>query len=369
VDVPGQDAAQEHLLLLLGAVADQRRADGLQRHGRQVHVGPLCLVGEDRLLDLAEPVTAVLLRPADAHPAVGAHLPDHPLVGLAVPVARPLGGGVAVLVLRGQAGEVRTDLGLQRPLGLGQLEVLGLRPLDRHVGGDRVEVVDQVGDPGEVVVQRVGLVDAHAAVQVVAGPQRLRALRAQPVRRHRQVVGGVEPLGDPPGGVVGGQVGGARGDVDVRDLHRHRLELRQRAPELGAALDVAGGQVTGAGQQAGADHAQPRDRVVDQRPGRVALEQLGRRVLEDDRVPVDPCGRGRGLQPDAGPLGVDQRHDRPVAVAGGDQQPRRVGGVADRDLAPGDQPLGVRRGGRGGERRADLAERRAEDDLAAHDAR
>ena len=47
-----------------------------------------------------------------------------------------------------------------------------------------------------------------------------------------EVVGGVEALRDPPGGVVGGQVEGARGDVDVGDLHRHRLELRQRAAEL-----------------------------------------------------------------------------------------------------------------------------------------
>ena len=96
VHVAGQDPLEEQVLLLLGAVADQGRADGLQGHRRQVYVGPLGLVGEDRLLDLAEPVAAVLLRPADAHPAVGAHLAHDLLVGLAVPVARPVRPGVAL---------------------------------------------------------------------------------------------------------------------------------------------------------------------------------------------------------------------------------------------------------------------------------
>ncbi len=97
----------------VGAVADQRRADGLQGDRRQVHVGALRLVGEDRLLDLAEPVAAVLLRPADAHPAVAAHLLDRLLVRRAVPVAAIMSRCSSWL---GQPGEVVAQLGLERAL-------------------------------------------------------------------------------------------------------------------------------------------------------------------------------------------------------------------------------------------------------------
>ena len=114
VHVAREDPLQEQVLLLLGAVPDQRRPDGLQRHRRQVHVGALGLVGEDRLLDLAEPVAAVLLRPADAHPAVVAHLPDQSLVRRRRAGREP--SSVAVLVVAGQAGEVVAQLGLERAL-------------------------------------------------------------------------------------------------------------------------------------------------------------------------------------------------------------------------------------------------------------
>ena len=43
------------------------------------------------------------------------------------------------------------------------------------------------------------------------------------------------------------------GDVDVGDLHGHGLELGELPAELVALLDVVGGQVAGAGEQAGAD--------------------------------------------------------------------------------------------------------------------
>ena len=226
VHVALQDPLEEHVLLLLGAVADQRRADGLQRDRRQVHVGVLRLVGEDRLLDLAEPVTAVLLGPADAHPAVGAHLPHDPLVDLAVPVEAHL----AVLVVVGETAEVRAQLGLERALGRGELEVLGGRVLDRHRLGRDVERVRDVGDPGEVADERVGDVDTHAAVQVVAGAQRGRSLGADPVRRDREVVGRVEAVRRPArAAFVGGQV-----HACARRCRRRRSASRRPGTRPGA---------------------------------------------------------------------------------------------------------------------------------------
>jgi hypothetical protein len=70
VDRP--DAGQETLLLLLGAELDQRRAQQLL--AEVVHqlrsVGSGVLLVEDGLLGEAEPAAAVLLRPAEAGPAV-----------------------------------------------------------------------------------------------------------------------------------------------------------------------------------------------------------------------------------------------------------------------------------------------------------
>ena len=281
VHVAGQDPLEEQVLLLLAAVPDQRRADGLQRDGGQVHVGVLRLVGEDRLLDLAEPVAAVLLGPADAHLAVLAHLPDHPLVDVAVPVERHL----SVLVVtrprpvkysRVSALNARCAWLSSRFLVVGSSTGDGL--------GADVERVGDVGDPAEVVVQRVGLVDAHAAVQVVAGAQRRRRLGAGPVRRDREVVARVEPLVESPGDVLGREVEGARGDVDVGDLHRDRLELGQRPAELGAALDVRRGQVARAGHDPGGGEAEAGDVALGEQSDGALAEQLGPRTVEDDGV-------------------------------------------------------------------------------------
>ena len=70
VHVTGEDAGQELLLLQVGAVLLQRRADGLQRHRGQRHVGAVRLVDEDLLFDRAEAEAAELLGPADAELAV-----------------------------------------------------------------------------------------------------------------------------------------------------------------------------------------------------------------------------------------------------------------------------------------------------------
>ena len=58
----------------------QRRAHGVEGDVRQRYVAPGRLVDEDHLLDLAPAVAAELLRPADAEPAVLAHLAHDVLV-------------------------------------------------------------------------------------------------------------------------------------------------------------------------------------------------------------------------------------------------------------------------------------------------
>ena len=274
----------------------------------------------------------------------------------------PVEAHVAVLVLVGEAAEVRPQLGLERALLGGELEVLGGRVLDVHVVGLHAERVADVGDPGEVAVHRVGDVDAHAAVQVVAGAHRAGRLVAGPVRRDREVVGDVEPLADPPGGVGRGQVEGARGDVDVRDLHRDRLELRERPAELGAALDVRRGQVARAGDDAGRGQAEAGGRQLLQGPRGVGTrEQLGGCAVEDDGVLGGAGRRARREQLHARAGGVDQRDDVPVAVGGGDEQPVGAVGVRHADLAAGDGAVAVRRG-------RQLAQRRGQQRLAGGDA-
>ena len=62
------------LLLLLGAELHDRVADRVDGQEGQREAGALHLVAEDELLDRRAPLAAVLLRPADADPAVGAHL-------------------------------------------------------------------------------------------------------------------------------------------------------------------------------------------------------------------------------------------------------------------------------------------------------
>src|SRR3954452_14693978 len=69
-----QDPGEVALLLLLGAVRHDRGPDGVHRHERERRVRALYLVEEDELVERAAPLAAVLDRPADAEPAVDAHL-------------------------------------------------------------------------------------------------------------------------------------------------------------------------------------------------------------------------------------------------------------------------------------------------------
>ncbi len=118
VDLTGEDRGQELLLLLVGAVHLQGRADGLQRDTGQRHVGADGLVGEDLLFDVAETVTAEFDGPADAQPAVLAHAADHVTVGGSV----PLGPHDLGLVGRDQVGEVAAQFVLQCTLVFGQFD-------------------------------------------------------------------------------------------------------------------------------------------------------------------------------------------------------------------------------------------------------
>jgi hypothetical protein len=80
VQLAGQDLREEVLLLLVGAVAHDRRPDRVERQVGDRHTGHGGGVGEDELFDHRTGLAAVLLGPADAEPAVGADLPDHLLV-------------------------------------------------------------------------------------------------------------------------------------------------------------------------------------------------------------------------------------------------------------------------------------------------
>ncbi len=110
---------------------------------------------------------------------------------------------------------------------------------------------------------------------------------------------------------------------------------RQRPAELGAALDVGGGEVAGTGDQARGGERQPGDGVLDQDPRGVVAEQLGSRAVEDHGV-LGLAARGRARQQrDAGIRGIDQRNDRVTVSGGGDQQEGRLPSVRHSDLASG----------------------------------
>jgi hypothetical protein len=124
VDLAGEDRAQELLLLRLAARVHQRRSDRVQRDERDRRARTPRLLEPDQLLDRGASLAAVLLGPADAEPAVAAHLPDQLLVQRA---------GLEAVQLRAQLGsdqlgEVGAQLGAQRLL-------LG-RVVDVH-GGSR----------------------------------------------------------------------------------------------------------------------------------------------------------------------------------------------------------------------------------------
>ena len=195
-----------------------------------------------------------------------------------------------------------------------------------------------------------------------------RRLGAGPVGSHREVVAHVEPLVEPPGGVLGREVEGARGDVDVGDLHRDGLELGQAAAELGPALDVRRGEVARSGDHAGGGQAQTGDVPLGEQLDGALPQQLGPGAVEDHRVPRDPCARAGLEQRDTGIADVDERDDRGLAVHRRDEQVSRPVCDGHVDLAAADLAVGVRRRGSAADRPPGLAERRREQQLAAHDA-
>src|SRR5262249_12696351 len=71
-----EDAREERLLLRLGAELHERRPDGVDRDHGQRRARAVRLVPEDELLERRAALAAVLLRPADAEPAVGPHAAD-----------------------------------------------------------------------------------------------------------------------------------------------------------------------------------------------------------------------------------------------------------------------------------------------------
>ena len=233
--------------------------------------------------------------------------------------AVPVGAHLVAVVVAGEPGEVGASLLLERPLLGGQLGVLAGGLGDRHVGerGRPAQVAGDVADPREVApaagrsrrrpCRRAGGGRSAAA----AGPV------GEPVRGDGQVVvgrvAGVETADD----LVGGQRERAGGDVDVGDLLGDGLELRERAAELAAVADVAGGQVAGAFDHAGAERGQAGDGVAAHHVG-VEHAERGR-----GRERVGGLGRAArraGLDPaHAGAVRVDDRDDvdrrRPAAAS------------------------------------------------------
>jgi hypothetical protein len=76
VDLAAQDLREEEPLLLVRPELHDRRRDGVDGEHRDGRARPHRLVEEDELLDGRHAAAAVLLRPADAEPAVASHLQD-----------------------------------------------------------------------------------------------------------------------------------------------------------------------------------------------------------------------------------------------------------------------------------------------------
>ena len=143
----------------------------------------------------------------------------------------------------------------------------------------------------------------------------------------------------------GGEVEGARGDVDVRDLHGDGLELRQAAAELGAALDVVGGEVAGADDDARRGQAEAQRRTA--RPAcctrsrrRSSSAEAPSRTTVWVVRPDDEPDSSRVTPGVAGSTSATTGWSPCVAVTSS-----RVAcvGVGDADLAAGDRAVGVRR--------------------------
>ena len=75
-DLPAGDLRQEEVLLLLGAVLHQGRADGVDREHRDRCADGHRLVEHHELFDGGVAATAVFLGPPDRQPTVASHLAD-----------------------------------------------------------------------------------------------------------------------------------------------------------------------------------------------------------------------------------------------------------------------------------------------------
>ncbi len=305
-------------------------------------------------------------RPADAHPPVRSHLLDDAVVRRAVPV----GAHLVAVVRAGQAGEVGACVLLERALLDGQLGVLSRGLGDRHVGEGRrtAQVADDVANRCEVAGHRVGLVDAHAAVKVLADLHHARGPVGEPVRSDGQVVGrrvaGVETTG----GLSGRQRERPRPDVHVRDLLGDGLELRERASELAPVPDVAGGEITGSFDDACSEGGQAGDGVAAHHVG---VEHAERRRGRE-RVGGLGCAARR---PGVGAAhtragGIDDR-DRRASIGRRRRDEQQGRPVEDRhtDLGAADTLTVVRRRRAGRQRRTGLAERGCEQQLAGQQLR
>ena len=119
VQFAGEDAREEVRLLLVTPETHERGADRVERHQGHRDAGALGLVVEDELLGGGAALPAVLLRPADAEPPVGAHLADEVAVGVAAGLGTGEGGAAR---WRHQLLEVVAQLVLQLALLAGQVD-------------------------------------------------------------------------------------------------------------------------------------------------------------------------------------------------------------------------------------------------------
>src|SRR6185369_3320164 len=114
-ELPLEDARQQRRLLRRGAELHDRRPDGVDGDDVQRRPRAIGLVPEDELLERRAALAAVLLRPADAEPAVGAHAADDvPVDGPAALV--PLGVERRPELWGEQVAIVGADLAAERVL-------------------------------------------------------------------------------------------------------------------------------------------------------------------------------------------------------------------------------------------------------------
>lgn len=128
-DVAGQDARQEALLLLVGAVLHQCRADRVDGDERERETRALHLVEEHELFLDGTALPAVFFGPADTQPAVPTQQTDDLAEVLA---AHTLLTGLAPLLLGQQAREIRAQFPSQLQLRRRLSQLHRCSPIHRH---------------------------------------------------------------------------------------------------------------------------------------------------------------------------------------------------------------------------------------------